>query len=112
MLRNKTIIKTSLAVLLFCAVCVAVFLLAKPQTQTDQLKIVSTIFPGYDFARAIAGDNADITMLIYPGSEIHSFEPSPQDIINIQDSDVFIYVGGESEREILYDRKNSCSMYE
>ena len=97
MLRNKTIIKTSLAVLLFCAVCVVVFLLAKPQTQTDQLKIVSTIFPGYDFARAIAGDNADITMLIYPGSEIHSFEPSPQDIINIQDSDVFIYVGGESE---------------
>lgn len=97
MLRNKTIIKTSLAVLLFCAVCVVVFLLAKPQTQTDQLKIVSTIFPGYDFARAIAGDNADITMLIYPGSEIHSFEPSPQDIINIQNSDVFIYVGGESE---------------
>lgn len=97
MLRNKTIAKTSLAALLFGAVCVIVFLLAKPQTQTDQLKIVSTIFPGYDFARAIAGDNADITMLIYPGSEIHSFEPSPQDIINIQDSDVFIYVGGESE---------------
>lgn len=97
MLRNKTIVKTSLAALLFGAVCVVVFLLAKPQTQTDQLKIVSTIFPGYDFARTIAGDNADITMLIYPGSEIHSFEPSPQDIINIQDSDVFIYVGGESE---------------
>jgi len=97
MLRNKTIAKTSLAALLFGAVCVVVFLLAKPQTQTDQLKIVSTIFPGYDFARAIAGDNADITMLINPGSEIHSFEPSPQDIINIQNSDVFIYVGGESE---------------
>lgn len=97
MLRNKTIAKTSLAALLFGAVCVVVFLLAKPQTQTDQLKIVSTIFPGYDFARTIAGDNANITMLIYPGSEIHSFEPSPQDIINIQDSDVFIYVGGESE---------------
>jgi len=97
MLRNKTIAKTSLAALLFGAICVVVFLLAKPQTQTDRLKIVSTIFPGYDFARAIAGDNADITMLIYPGSEIHSFEPSPQDIINIQDSDVFIYVGGESE---------------
>ena len=97
MLHNKTIVKTSLAALLFGAVCIVIFLLAKPQTQTDQLKIVSTIFPGYDFARAIAGDNADITMLIYPGSEVHSFEPSPQDIINIQDSDVFIYVGGESE---------------
>ena len=97
MLHDKTIVKTSLAALLFGAVCIVIFLLAKPQTQTDQLKIVSTIFPGYDFARAIAGDNADITMLIYPGSEVHSFEPSPQDIINIQDSDVFIYVGGESE---------------
>ncbi len=97
MLHDKTIVKTSLAALLFGAVCIVIFLLAKPQTQTDQLKIVSTIFPGYDFARTIAGDNADIAMLIYPGSEIHSFEPSPQDIINIQDSDVFIYVGGESE---------------
>lgn len=97
MLRNKTIAKTSLAALLFGVICVVVFLLAKPQAQTDQLKIVSTIFPGYDFARTIAGDNADITMLIYPGSEIHSFEPSPQDIINIQNSDIFIYVGGESE---------------
>lgn len=63
----------------------------------DKFTITSTYFPGYDFARAITGDNANITMLIKPGSEVHSFDPSPRDIINIQNSDIFIYVGGESE---------------
>ncbi len=63
----------------------------------DKFTITSTYFPGYDFARAIIGDNANITMLIKPGSEVHSFDPSPRDIINIQNSDIFIYVGGESE---------------
>ena len=63
----------------------------------DCISVVATIFAPYDFAREIAGDNADITMLLPPGSETHSFEPTPQDIIAIQDCDVFIYVGGESD---------------
>ncbi len=72
---------------------------AKPQTKDkpDKLSIVTTIFPPYDFARQVAGDNADITMLLAPGEECHTFEPSPQDIIDIQNADLFIYVGGESE---------------
>ncbi len=63
----------------------------------NQLSIVSTIFPGYDFAREIVGENARVTMLLPPGSESHSFEPTPQDIIAIQNCDVFLYVGGESD---------------
>ena len=63
----------------------------------DKINIVTTIFPQYDFARQIAGDNADITMLLGPGEESHTFEPTPQDIIDIQNADIFIYVGGESE---------------
>jgi len=63
----------------------------------DKISIVATIFPPYDFARAIAGDKAEITMLLPPGSETHSFEPTPQDIIKIQNCDVFIYIGGESD---------------
>ena len=59
--------------------------------------MVASIFPGYDFAREIAGDQADLTMLLPPGAESHSYEPTPQDIIKIQDCDVFIYVGGESD---------------
>ena len=69
------------------------------QTQNDdgKFKIVSTVFPGYDFAKNIAGENAQISLLLPPGSESHSYEPSPQDIIKIQNADLFIYVGGESE---------------
>jgi len=63
----------------------------------DKLSIVTTIFPAYDFARAITGDNADISVLIKPGAEIHSFEPTPADIIKIENADLFIYIGGESE---------------
>ncbi|MDR1272232.1 MAG: metal ABC transporter substrate-binding protein [Clostridiales Family XIII bacterium] len=62
-----------------------------------RLSVVATTFAPYDFAREIAGDKADIAMLLPPGSESHSFEPTPQDIIDIQNCDVFIYVGGESD---------------
>ncbi|WP_353095184.1 metal ABC transporter substrate-binding protein [Tissierella praeacuta] len=64
----------------------------------NKLKIVTTIFPQYDFVREIAGNSVDLTMLIKPGSESHSYEPTPQDIIKIQSSDIFIYVGGESDK--------------
>ena len=63
----------------------------------DKISVVATIFAPYDFVREIVGDKADITMLLPPGSESHSFEPTPQHIITIQDCDVFIYVGGESD---------------
>lgn len=64
---------------------------------SDKLSIVTTIFPPYDFVREIADDNVEITMLLEPGSESHSYEPTPQDIIKIQESDLFIYVGGEGD---------------
>ncbi len=62
-----------------------------------KLQIVTTIFPPYDFARNIAGRNADVSMLLKPGTESHSYEPSPSDIIKIMDCDIFIYTGGESD---------------
>lgn len=67
-------------------------------TKTDgKLKIIATIFPPYDFARQIGGDYIDLTMLLKPGMESHNYEPSPKDIVNIRNSDLFIYVGGESD---------------
>lgn len=62
-----------------------------------RIDIVATIFPPYDFARAVCGDQADLIMLVPPGSEIHSFDPSSDDIIRIQKADVFIYIGGEND---------------
>jgi zinc transport system substrate-binding protein len=74
-----------------------------------KINVISVNFPGYDFAREIAGDNINLTLLLQPGAESHSFEPSPQDIIKIQNADIFIYVGGESDswvKEILSSVKN------
>ena len=63
----------------------------------NRMQIVATIFPQYDFARQIVGDYADVYMLLKPGEEIHSYEPTPQDIKMIQNSDLFIYTGGEND---------------
>lgn len=75
----------------------------------DSISIVTTSFPIYDFTRAIISNvnndyiaennftNVDIKLLIKPGMETHSFDPSPKDIIDIQNADIFIRMGGESE---------------
>lgn len=96
---------------LLCTVIIAaVFVLSLAScsdvsdTPSGKISIVTTIFPAYDFAREIAGDKADIKMLLKPGAEAHSYEPTPQDIISIQNCDVFVYTGGESDewvKEIL-----------
>ena len=70
------------------------------ESTNNKLKIVATIFPQYDFARAIAGDKAQVKMLITPGTESHSFEPTTSDIKAIQNCDIFIYTGGESDHWI------------
>jgi zinc transport system substrate-binding protein len=67
------------------------------ENASGKISIVATVFPPYDFTREIVGDKADLAMLLPPASESHSFEPTPKDIIEIQNCDVFIYVGGESD---------------
>jgi zinc transport system substrate-binding protein len=60
--------------------------------------IITTNFAEYDFVRAIVKDsNVNVKILLKPGSEMHDYEPTPQDIIDIQKSNMFIYVGGESD---------------
>ncbi|MDR1408978.1 MAG: metal ABC transporter substrate-binding protein [Oscillospiraceae bacterium] len=87
-----------LIVLLLIATIFAGCELSKtPAEKSDKISVVTTIFPPYDFTRAIADDKADITMLLPPGSESHTFEPTAKDMTKIQNCDVFIYVGGESD---------------
>jgi zinc transport system substrate-binding protein len=62
-----------------------------------KINVTTTNFPPYDFVRQIAGERVNLAMLLPPGSESHSFEPSPRDIITVQNSDIFIYTGGESD---------------
>lgn len=67
------------------------------ESGSGELSIVTTVFPAFDFAREIAGERASICLLIPPGSESHSFEPTAQDILRIQNCDLLICNGGESE---------------
>lgn len=62
-----------------------------------KLNVVTTIFAPYDFVRQIAGEQVNLKMLLKPGEESHSYEPSPKDIIAISECDIFIYVGGEND---------------
>lgn len=62
------------------------------------LEIVTTVFPAYDFACQIAGDKARVTLLVPPGSETHSFEPTPKDVITLQSCNLLVCNGGESEQ--------------
>ena len=68
-----------------------------PPENPDRLQIVAAVFPAYDFARAAAGDLADVKLLLPPGAESHSYEPTPADILRVQRCDLFIYLGGESD---------------
>lgn len=85
---------------------------AKQNEEIDsgKIKIVATIFPYYDFARNIAGDKAEVKMLLSPGNEPHSYDPSPSDIVAIENCDIFIYNGGESDEwveSVLESLQNS-----
>ncbi len=65
--------------------------------QAEPLSIIAVNFPAFDFARTLTGEGANVRLLLPPGSESHSYEPTPQDIIAIQNCDLFIYTGGESD---------------
>lgn len=64
---------------------------------SGKIRAVATIFPQYDFLRQIGGDHLELTMLLKPGAESHSFEPTPADMITVSQSDLFVYVGGDSD---------------
>ncbi len=75
----------------------------------DKLHIVTTIFPIYDFVREIKTDDFEVSMLLHPGQEVHTYDPSAKDIANIYESELFIYIGGESDSyvdTILKNNKN------
>ncbi|MDO5112404.1 MAG: metal ABC transporter substrate-binding protein [Clostridia bacterium] len=88
---------------------------AAPETETNAkgIRIVCTIFPIYDWTREILGSHMaenDVTMLLKNGTDMHSYQPSAQDMIQVSACDLFIYVGGESDRwveDALQEAANS-----
>lgn len=67
-------------------------------TGDERICVTTTLFPYYDFVRQIAGDRVKLRLVIPAGMDSHSFEPTPADMIAIQDSDLFLYNGGEMEQ--------------
>ncbi len=96
----KKIIAASTALLVAAGMLAGCGASEKPTAQGDKLKIVTTIFPEYDWTREILGDQserAEVTMLLDNGVDLHSYQPTADDLIKIAECDLFIYVGGESD---------------
>ena len=78
----------------------------------DKIEIVTTIFPEYDWVKNVLGDNpanAEVTLLLDNGVDLHSYQPTVDDIMKITSADLFIYVGGESDEwvdEVLKQSEN------
>ncbi len=86
----------NLCLVLFCCFCLFGCNNEK-EISENKIKIVASNFPLYDIARALGGEEVQVKMLLKPGAESHSFEPSPKDMITIDQSDLFLCIGGESE---------------
>ena len=82
------------------------------ESDSNKLSVVTTIFPEYDWVREILGDKAestDLTMLLSNGVDLHSYQPTADDIVKISDCDLFIYVGGESDGWVKNVLKNAVN---
>lgn len=105
--------KKILALLLALWIPAAVLSGCVPQDDSaasNKLNIVTTIFPAYDWVREILGaetDRAEITMLLDSGVDLHSYQPTVDDIVKISDCDLFLYVGGESDGWVEDALKNA-----
>ena len=75
-----------------------VFVLTMPLlSETTKIKIVTTVFPLMEFSRAVCGERGEVSLLLPPGAEIHTWNPRPSDIVRISSADLFIYVGANLE---------------
>jgi zinc transport system substrate-binding protein len=74
-------------------VLVILNIIQKPKNSSQKITIVTTLFPLYDFAKNIGQDKVEVSLLLPPGIEAHSFEPKPSDIIKINNANIFVYTG-------------------
>ena len=94
-------LKKGFCLLMLCALLLTGCGAKESAEQTEEgektLKIVATVFPAYDFARATLEVSVEVTLLLPPGTESHSYEPTPADILAVQECDLFLYLGGASD---------------
>jgi len=93
----KKVFEGSIALCVLTVLIATMCLEEKPIGKKTNVVIVTSIFPLYDIARAVGGDRADVSMLLPPGVEAHTFEPRPSDVGRIANADLFFYVGAGME---------------
>ena len=96
----KKILSAFICLMLMTSIFTGCGATSQGSSDSKKLKIVTTIFPEYDWVRNIVGEkenNVELTMLIDNGVDLHSYQPSTDDIVKISKCDIFIYVGGESD---------------
>ena len=96
----KKIILIILIVVIIIIAGIAIFNSGYESTQdSDKIQVLTSNFASYDFLRAIIGDNenVELTFLLGAGKDTHSYDPTPQDFMKMQNADLFVYIGGETE---------------
>ena len=99
-MKAKKIIFLLMLITIIIGIGVAFGIGGSKNKSNAKYKVVASNFASYDFLRAIIGENKDVqlTFLIGPGKDAHSYDLTAGDLIKIQDSDLFIYIGGEMEK--------------
>lgn len=104
-LFRRRILNHFILVIVFC-----VLILTRPLfSENSKIKIVATVFPLMEFSRAVCGERGEVSLLLPPGAEIHTWNPRPSDIVKISSADLFIYVGANLEpwiHDLLKSIKN------
>jgi zinc transport system substrate-binding protein len=96
-MKTKVLVRVGIAVICTIAI-LAILSSCKPanklaDTGQKKIKVVTTLFPLYDMAKKIGADKAEVSLLLPPGVEAHSFEPKPKDVVKIDETDIFVYTG-------------------
>lgn len=89
--------KRLIAIIICLVICFSFFGCGNMEKDENKVQIVTAVFPFYDFARQIGGDKVQLTLILPTGTEVHSYEPTPKDIIKIKESDLFIAQGGGAD---------------
>lgn len=96
---KKNIAFILVLILIFTAITAVIISIKHPNKKNNdgKIEIVATLFPQYDFAKQIGGDKVHVTLLLPPGTESHTYEPTPNDMVMINESDLFVFTGSEME---------------
>lgn len=90
---GKKLFGIGIIALIFAGFFIAINQTQKPKNESEKIIVITTLFPLYDFAKNIGQDKVEVSLLLPPGVEAHSFEPKPSDIAKVNEADVFVYTG-------------------